>query len=324
MIKVIIVAFGVLAIASFAASCWHGVNLLGLFRTTHSTVGHVIARETKARRGRGSSYTPVVLYRTDDGIEFKVTGKVYSSYVSANVGDVVAVRYDPANPATAVIATFSELWLPLLLWAGFSLMWGLSTILGITLVRRNAPHRRRNAMPRTLRERKSARPRQIPGLSPIPVIVGVFSFIAIGLGLLAVYICVHQTGPSTGLMVVMSFAWAFAAMTISVVLAVITSDSRRESSGSRRGQVAISLQHDSSPPDTTHLTGSGVEIWGSGDIEVQSRLPAGFLFAAACGLAIVTMWLYAERQTTLMGGGIGVVMAYFIGCWGWNAWPRIR
>jgi hypothetical protein len=125
MIKVIIVAFGVLAIASFAASCWHGVNLLGLFRTTHSTVGHVIARETKARRGRGSSYTPVVLYRTDDGIEFKVTGKVYSSYVSANVGDVVAVRYDPANPATAVIATFSELWLPLLLWAGFSLMWGL-------------------------------------------------------------------------------------------------------------------------------------------------------------------------------------------------------
>jgi hypothetical protein len=125
-------------------------------------------------------------------------------------------------------------------------------------------------------------------------------------------------------MVVMSFAWAFAAMTISVVLAVITSDSRRESSGSRRGQVAISLQHDSSPPDTTHLTGSGVEIWGSGDIEVQSRLPAGFLFAAACGLAIVTMWLYAERQTTLMGGGIGVVMAYFIGCWGWNAWPRIR
>ena len=67
--------------------------------------------EGRGRRGR-TMYQPVVSFQTQPGAAVSFTGAVASSGMgSYNVGDRVRVLYNPAHPAEATIASFTDVWL---------------------------------------------------------------------------------------------------------------------------------------------------------------------------------------------------------------------
>ncbi|MFO1414185.1 MAG: DUF3592 domain-containing protein [Burkholderiales bacterium] len=60
------------------------------------------------------SYRPIIAFRAADGTEHRVTGSIYilqrHAPTSPTKGDL-PIRYDPANPAQARLATFTDFWL---------------------------------------------------------------------------------------------------------------------------------------------------------------------------------------------------------------------
>lgn len=150
---------------------------------------------------------------------------------------------------------------------------------------------------------------------------GMFTAGAILLFLLARHLWWTEPRPSTGLIMVIAFDWAVAAMIGSMILVSITSGRGRRTARARRGRVTVELQ-DSDPRRTTRLTGPGAEMSASADIRVGSRLPALFLFAASAGLAGFVIWFHLQGQSTWIGSGVSLVLAFYVGNWARNAWPR--
>jgi len=153
------------------------------------------------------------------------------------------------------------------------------------------------------------------------VVGGVFTLGVIGLTLLARHLWLTERRPSTGLIAVLAFDWAVAAMVVSMILVSITSGRGRRTARARRGKVTVELQ-DGSSRRTTRLTGPGVEMSGSADIKIGSRLPALFLYAASAGLFAVIIWFRIDGQSTWIGTGYALFLAFFVGNWARNAWPR--
>ena len=154
------------------------------------------------------------------------------------------------------------------------------------------------------------------------VVGGVFTAFAVGLTLIARQLYWHEHRPATGLTIVIAFDWAVAAMVVSMILVAITSGRGRRTGRVRRGRVTVELQQQDSPRRTTPLTGPGVEMSGSADIRIGSRLPALFLFAASSGLAAFVVWFHLQGQSSWIGTGVALVLASYVGNWGRNAWPR--
>ncbi|WP_395681389.1 hypothetical protein [Inquilinus sp.] len=163
------------------------------------------------------------------------------------------------------------------------------------------------------------KPRRLP--SAMLVVGGAFTACVVGLTLLARHLWLTEHRPSTGLIAVIAFDWAVAAMVVSMILVSITSGRGRRTARARRGRVTVELQ-DSEPRRTTRLTGPGVEASGSADIKIGSRLPALFLFAASAGLAVLVIWFLVDGQSTWIGTGFSLVIAFYVGNWARNAWPR--
>lgn len=151
---------------------------------------------------------------------------------------------------------------------------------------------------------------------------GMFAVVVVGLTLIARQLYWHEHRPATGLTIVIAFDWAFAAMVISMILVSITSGRGRRTGRVRRGRVTVELQQQDSPRRTTPLTGPGVEMSGSADIKVGSRLPALFLFAAAAGLAAFVIWFHLQGRSSWIGSGVSLVLASYVANWARNAWPR--
>lgn len=153
------------------------------------------------------------------------------------------------------------------------------------------------------------------------VVGGVFTAFVIGLTLIARQLYWHEHRPATGLTIVIAFDWAVAAMVVSMILVSITSRRGRRAGQIRHGRVTVELL-ESEPRRTTRLTGPGVEVSGSADIRIGSRLPALFLFAAAAGLAGFVIWFHLQGQSSWIGTGVSLVLASYVGNWARNAWPR--
>ncbi|WP_343715763.1 hypothetical protein [Inquilinus sp.] len=167
-------------------------------------------------------------------------------------------------------------------------------------------------------------PKRIPSRMPNAMLVvgGVFTAFAVGLVLIARQLYWHEHRPATGLTIVIAFAWAVAAMVVSMILVSLTSGRGRRAGRVRRGRVTVELQQPDSPRRTTRLAGPGVEMTGSADIRIGSRLPALFLFAAAAGLAAFVIWFHLQGQSSWIGTGVSLVLASYVGNWARNAWPR--
>ncbi|MGO4127012.1 hypothetical protein AB4Z01_21605 [Inquilinus sp. YAF38] len=163
--------------------------------------------------------------------------------------------------------------------------------------------------------------------SAMLLVGSMFTVGAILLFLLARHLWWTEPRPSTALVMVIAFDWAVAAMVGSMILVSITSGrGRRTARGRRRararkGRVTVELQ-ESDPRRTTRLTGPGAEMSASSDIQVGSRLPALFLFAASAGLAVFVVWFHLQGQSTWIGTGVSLILASYVGNWARNAWPR--
>jgi len=147
------------------------------------------------------------------------------------------------------------------------------------------------------------------------VVVGsVFAVAGMGCACGALYILRHQTGPSDWLLVLLAFGWTLLAMTAAIALSLPRA-ALSGRTGRRVGLVTVQtgLQQPGELP--AQITGPGIEVEGSADLTVRSRLPSLSLWVCAFGLAAVAVCLYAIGKATLKGCVIGVVMAYFIANW---------
>ena len=141
--------------------------------------------------------------------------------------------------------------------------------------------------------------------------------------LLARHLYLTERRPSTGLVITIAFAWAITAMIVSVILVSATSGRGRRRASARRGRVTVEMQDATeTPPRTTRLTGPGAEMSASADIGITSRLPALFLYAASAGLAAFVIWFHLQGQSTLIGSGVSLMLAFYVSNWARNAWPR--
>jgi len=111
--------------------------LLGSFVTLYNTRGFIAgAREaegtviamdrSRSSSGSGSSstYRPVVEFTTATGKRIEFTGGVGSNPPSHRVGETVTVLYHPADPYSARIKSFIQLWF------GFLIMFFLGLVFG--------------------------------------------------------------------------------------------------------------------------------------------------------------------------------------------------
>ena len=166
--------------------------------------------------------------------------------------------------------------------------------------------------------------KQTPSRLPNAMLLvgGMFTVGAVLLFLLARHLYWTERRPSTALVMVIAMGWAVTAMIGSMILVAITSGRGRRTASVRRGRVTVQLQQDGSPQRMTPLTGPGVEMSGSVDIKVGSPLPSLFLFAASAGLAAFVVWFHLQGQSSWIGTGVSLLLAFYVGNWARNAWPR--
>ncbi|WP_349962863.1 DUF3592 domain-containing protein [Rhizobium sp. ZPR3] len=112
------------------------------------TVGVVIALDRHVEiaplrkasvMNRGSdtvtTYAPIVVFQGDDGMSYRVQGGVYSSYNPARIGDQIPVYYRHDDPHDAIIASFQEIWLPVIVGSGMAAAFALALFGTIWLTR---------------------------------------------------------------------------------------------------------------------------------------------------------------------------------------------
>lgn len=116
-----------------------GLFVLGLFSlkkslkltkngiSTMSKVVKVEQRSGTDEEGyKTNSYVPILEYTTEDNHKFTMTGESSKNNRTYKVGDSIKISYDPTNPQTASVHSFSSLWLTpgLILLVGALLMIG--------------------------------------------------------------------------------------------------------------------------------------------------------------------------------------------------------
>ena len=113
---------------------WWGYGSFRLVQGGATTTGRVVDILV-SRDDDGDSYAPVVAY-TVRGVDYQMTG-TYTSPPAYDLGDRVTVRYDRADPETARLDSFVELWLFPLVFGGLGLLFAVILNVGylIRLVR---------------------------------------------------------------------------------------------------------------------------------------------------------------------------------------------
>jgi len=143
-----ITAFAILTAVSALLDCrfvWRAVTA-GMNR--EKTTGIVIALDRRVEIAtlqkasavnRGSdtvtTYAPIVVFHGDDGMPHRVTGGVHSSYNQARIGDQIPVYYRRDDPNDAIIASFQEVWLPVIVGSGMTAAFALALFGTIWLTR---------------------------------------------------------------------------------------------------------------------------------------------------------------------------------------------
>jgi hypothetical protein len=155
------------------------------------------------------------------------------------------------------------------------------------------------------------------------IVGSMFLVIGIGFACGVIVLLNKQTGPSTWLPAMVACGWVTLAMTGSMALAVVGGRVVSRKASGRRGVIAVQTRWQGDNQQVpTAITGPGAEVEGSADVEVHSRLPAVFLALSAAGLAVVTAYFYVIGRATLLGAGIGLLVAFYNANWARQARPR--
>lgn len=83
--------------------------------------------------GRNAMSFPVLEFRTAEGALQKAESLQGTGLRSFQVGETVAVRYDPRDPGKAEVDSFAVLWGLALLRAGFGLIFLIMGVVGLVL-----------------------------------------------------------------------------------------------------------------------------------------------------------------------------------------------
>lgn len=83
--------------------------------------------------GRNAVSVPVLEFRTAEGEVRRAESLMGSGFQSFEVGEGVAIRYDPGNPDRAEVDSFAVLWGLALLRAGYALLFLLMGCIGLLL-----------------------------------------------------------------------------------------------------------------------------------------------------------------------------------------------
>jgi hypothetical protein len=83
--------------------------------------------------GRNAMSFPVFAFRTEGGEDQRAESQMGSGFQAFRIGETVAVRYDPTNPAIADVDTFAVMWGLVLLRAGFALLFMIMAGIGLVL-----------------------------------------------------------------------------------------------------------------------------------------------------------------------------------------------
>jgi len=146
--RAFVLAFAALAAFCFVAAGGYAFERIHVLRSFERAEGEVTAElrrwrlvGTDVRRppyranAEVIEYTPQIRFETAQGTVVTVTGKVRSSQIRYKVGEKLPVFYDPRDPQQAVLGSFLEFWAPMLVWAGFGLVWALAAYGAERLIR---------------------------------------------------------------------------------------------------------------------------------------------------------------------------------------------
>jgi hypothetical protein len=96
-------------IALIAIGLFVGGRTWLFLRGAAATEGRVVSLDTYSG-SRGTTYAPVVEYRSPDGAIHRIEDQLKSNRPGLKVGDVVPVRYDPGEPSRGRLAKPYRLW----------------------------------------------------------------------------------------------------------------------------------------------------------------------------------------------------------------------
>ncbi len=120
----------------FVAVAWGGRSYT-VSRTWIPVQGEVVSLVSSQDSDGSTTYAPVVEYHTGSELPRRFQHTVSSGGLLANeIGDRVAVLYDPDDPDHAIIRSTMGLWLGPILFGAFGAIASIATILGIWGVRR--------------------------------------------------------------------------------------------------------------------------------------------------------------------------------------------
>ena len=122
-----------------AVSCGFLVSALRIYlgrkrflAVAQSAAGTVV--EVRVRGvGRNAVSFPVFDFRTAEGAVQRAESLQGSGFQGFEVGETVAVRYDPSDPSKAEVDSFAVLWGLALLRAGFAVLFLLMGVIGLML-----------------------------------------------------------------------------------------------------------------------------------------------------------------------------------------------
>jgi hypothetical protein len=111
VLKLISAVFSTIGIGMLVGSFFIFSNTTSFIRRAEQAEGKVIDLErSRSSSSSSSTYRPVVEFTTATGKRIEFTSSVGSSPPSHRVGEPVTVLYNPADPQSARIKSFFQLW----------------------------------------------------------------------------------------------------------------------------------------------------------------------------------------------------------------------
>lgn len=131
VLKIISTVFSTVGVGMLIVSFFILANTRSFMAGALEAPGKVIDLERSRSSSSSSTYRAVVEFTTATGKRIEFTSGVGSSPPSHRVGEAVTVLYDPAEPQSARIKSFFQLWF------GFLLVFGMGVVfaaIGLTMI----------------------------------------------------------------------------------------------------------------------------------------------------------------------------------------------
>jgi hypothetical protein len=144
ILKIISVAFSVIGLGMLVGSFFIFSSTSRFIAGAVEAEGQVVAldrsRSSSSSGSSSTTYRPVVEFISSKGKRIEFTSNVGSNPPSHRVGESVRVLYDPANPDSARIESFFQLWFVFII---FFVLGLLLAAIGLTMILMRATGRKR-------------------------------------------------------------------------------------------------------------------------------------------------------------------------------------